>query len=214
MKGFWNIPNTLSIIRVALVPCFVVAFFLCPQELFYVPLIIFVVASLTDVVDGFIARKANMITKYGVVLDPLADKLLKIAVLLCFGIAYIIPLWISICMVSLDIAMIVTGIFLFKKQITIPSNLLGKLGTVIVSCGIVLCFFADYLEGWHRIVLYAGLITVITASLAYVLINFKSVSEKVFGKKRKSTALSNRPTDEVSKEETDAIDKETTLDKK
>lgn len=184
MPGFWNIPNTLSVIRIALVPVFVVMFFLYFPDLFYIPLTIFLIASLTDVADGIIARKSNQITPYGIVLDPLADKLLKIAVLLSFGIAGIIPIWISAGIVTLDISMIIMGIILYRKKITIPSNILGKAGTFITSCGIVLCFFAPVLNGWNRYILYAGLITVLSSFLVYFIVNIKKVWGKVFGSNR------------------------------
>ena len=85
------IPNILSIIRLALVPAFVVVFFSeSPNAQLYAGLI-FILASLTDALDGFIARRFNMVTRLGRILDPLADKLMTVSALLCVTVAGLIP---------------------------------------------------------------------------------------------------------------------------
>ena len=79
-----NVPNTLTIIRVLLIPFFV-AFMLCNITAYdnYIALAIFVVASLTDTLDGYLARKNNQVTNFGKFMDPLADKLLVCSALIC-----------------------------------------------------------------------------------------------------------------------------------
>ena len=79
-----NVPNTLTIIRVLLIPFFV-AFMLCNITAYdnYIALAIFIVASLTDTLDGYLARKNNQVTNFGKFMDPLADKLLVCAALIC-----------------------------------------------------------------------------------------------------------------------------------
>ena len=79
-----NVPNTLTIIRVLLIPFFV-AFMLCNITAYdnYIALAIFIVASLTDTLDGYLARKNNQVTNFGKFMDPLADKLLVYSALIC-----------------------------------------------------------------------------------------------------------------------------------
>lgn len=79
-----NVPNTLTIIRVLLIPFFV-AFMLCNITAYdnYIALAIFIVASLTDTLDGYLARKNNQVTNFGKFMDPLADKLLVCSALIC-----------------------------------------------------------------------------------------------------------------------------------
>ena len=79
-----NVPNTLTIIRVLLIPFFV-AFMLCNITAYdnYIALAIFIVASLTDTLDGYLARKNNQVTNFGKFMDPLADKFLVCSALIC-----------------------------------------------------------------------------------------------------------------------------------
>ena len=178
MNKFWNVPNVLSLFRLILVPVFLIVFFFAPGDNHIPALVVFLIASLTDVLDGIIARKTGQITSYGIILDPLADKLLKMATLIAFAIADIVPLWLTITLIVIDLAMIITGICLYKQQITIPSNFFGKAGTVIMSVGFVLCFFADYLNGWNLYILYAGLIMIVVSVIVYIVMNYKRVFVK------------------------------------
>ena len=75
-----NVPNTLTVVRLILVPVFVITMFApLPQSWRWLPLAIIVLSGITDVADGYIARRFNQITQLGKVLDPLADKLLVLA---------------------------------------------------------------------------------------------------------------------------------------
>ena len=184
MNRFWNVPNVLTLFRLALVPVFVIVFFLTSGN--HIPaLVVFVIASLTDVLDGFIARKYNLITPYGVVLDPLADKLLKSVTLICFAIVNIIPIWLAVTLIVIDLAMIITGICLYKQKITISSNFLGKLGTFVMTVGLILCFFDESLAGWNLYILYAGLIIIVASVIVYIVLNYKRVFN-VGNKEKKS----------------------------
>ena len=86
-----NIPNILSIIRILLIFVFVYTFFALDN--LYVALIVFLVAGATDVVDGFLARRYNWITTLGKILDPVADKMMQFAALICLLIKGLIPWW-------------------------------------------------------------------------------------------------------------------------
>ena len=178
MNKFWNVPNVLSLFRLILVPVFLIVFFFEPSDYHIGALIVFLVASLTDALDGLIARKTNQITKYGVVLDPLADKLLKSATLISFAVVGVIPVWLTVTLITIDLALIITGVCLFKRQITIPSNFLGKLGTAVMTLGLVLCFFAKSMNGWNLYILYAGLIIIIASVIVYIVLNYKRVFNK------------------------------------
>ena len=184
MKEIFNLPNILSFFRLLLVPLFILSFFYSTDGTYAAALIIFLVASFTDLLDGILARSLNQITALGVVLDPLADKLLKMSALICFGIAGVIPLWLVISVVAVDILMKVAGTFLFKREITIPSNFWGKLGTFTMTAGILLCFFVDVVNPWNLCVLYAGLIIIILSVIVYIILNFREVIDTLKGKHR------------------------------
>ena len=86
---FWNLPNTLTVLRIALVPVMVVLLWVDPSQPYQVPerwvciltMSIFVGAMITDIIDGYLARKWNLVSVAGAFLDPLADKLMVVAVL-------------------------------------------------------------------------------------------------------------------------------------
>ena len=186
-KDLCNLPNLLSFFRLLLVPVLVITFFCIPGNNYIVPLIVFLVASITDTLDGIIARKFNLITEVGIVLDPLADKLLKIATLICFGIVEVIPLWLVITLISIDISMIIAGIILYGKHITIPSNWIGKTGTFVMTIGLILCFFHNSMGGWDMIILYSGLAIILISAVVYIVKNARSVFRVFFRKNKDST---------------------------
>ena len=98
-----NLPNKLTVLRVLLIPFFVAALLAGDGQiptLRYVSAAIFIVASLTDMLDGKIARKYNLVTNFGKFMDPLADKLLVCAALICLVELKQIPAWMVIIIVS------------------------------------------------------------------------------------------------------------------
>ena len=92
-----NVPNMLTILRVIIIPFFVV-FLLADITAFdnYIALAIFIAASITDTLDGYLARKNNQVTNFGKFMDPLADKLLVSAAMICLVAMERIPCWIVI----------------------------------------------------------------------------------------------------------------------
>lgn len=127
-----NIPNLLTAIRFLLIPIFMYFFFLPEETGVGIAVIIFILAGITDTLDGYIARKYNQITKLGIVLDPLADKLMLITVLISIAISKRIPMWIIIVVAAKELFMIAGAITLYNKQnVVIPANIFGKAATVL-----------------------------------------------------------------------------------
>ena len=178
LKGFWNIPNLLSLFRLLLVPALVLTYFLVPGTNHIIALVIFVVASVTDIFDGIIARATNQVTPIGTVLDPFADKLLKISTLICFGVDGVVPLWLVILLITIDFAMIITGLFLLKRQITIPSNIVGKLGTFVMSIGLLMCFLTETFGDWGFYTICVGLCVIVLSVIVYIVLNAGRVFKK------------------------------------
>lgn len=127
-----NLPNILTSIRFLLVPLFVYVFFHEGQESIVYATYIFVLAGITDVLDGYLARKYKLITKWGQAMDPLADKLMLITVLICFTIKDYLPVLIIIIVSLKELLMILGGLFLYykKDKIVVPANKFGKIATV------------------------------------------------------------------------------------
>jgi cardiolipin synthase len=126
-----NIPNFLTLIRLFLIPVFTMVFFSGNTNSIINSVIIFAIAGITDVVDGYIARKYNLITKIGTVLDPLADKLMLLTVLTCLVVKAFIPLWVLIVVAVKEFLMIFAGILLYSQDEVVPSNGFGKISTFL-----------------------------------------------------------------------------------
>ncbi len=133
-----NIPNLLTTLRFFMIPCFLISF-RAEGECKLMSAAIFILASITDVLDGYIARKYNMTTKWGQLMDPLADKLMQISAIVSMVIAGIIPMWFIIVAAIKEGLMIVGSLFLAVKKTYVQANIFGKLNTVVLF--IALCIF-------------------------------------------------------------------------
>jgi len=130
---FFTIPNILSIIRILMIP-FIVWYY-CAKKDLTVAFVLFAISAFTDVVDGFIARKFNMITDAGKILDPIADKLTQAAVIFCLCLTInTAEMWILLgVLVIKEIAMFVMGLISLKAVDTINgAKWFGKLSTVVI----------------------------------------------------------------------------------
>ena len=165
-----NIPNALTGIRFLLVGVFI--------YLFAVPtnyigaLIVYVVAALTDVLDGYIARKCDMITDIGKLIDPLADKLMLITALVFFYIHRWIPLAILLFVVIKESVMIAGGIFLYRRKVVVFSENIGKIASLVFNLGVVMTFFYESLKPWNVILLYLAVALSFGALLQYGIKRF------------------------------------------
>ena len=127
-----NLPNKLTMFRVILIPFFVF-FMLAPYfEGYsnYIALVIFIVASLTDMLDGKIARKYNLVTNFGKFMDPLADKLLVCSAMICLIEKGLLPAWVVIVIISREF--IISGFRLIASDngVVIAASYWGKFKTV------------------------------------------------------------------------------------
>lgn len=177
-----NLPNKLTILRVCMIPFFV--FFLMFQSFGrmgkWIALIIFAAASLTDLLDGKIARKYKLVTNFGKFMDPLADKLLVCSALICFVELRLLPAWITIIIISREF--IISGFRLIASDngVVIAAGYWGKLKTVSQMI-MVLLLLADfpgtisfYIE---QIFIYASLILTIVSLVDYLIKNKSVLSE-------------------------------------
>ncbi len=127
-----NIPNMLTTLRILLIPVYLYFFYSHKENNLLFAGLIFIVAGISDVLDGYIARKFDMSTKLGVVLDPIADKLMTFTILVSFTTKGIIPPWILLAMTLKELLMIAGGLVLyfFKGKQVLPSNKFGKVATM------------------------------------------------------------------------------------
>ena len=124
-----SIPNIITLTRILLVPIIVWAIASGEMEIAFV---IFIVAGVSDAVDGFLAKRFNMTSELGALLDPLADKALLVSIYIALGLWGAVPRWIVILVVSRDI-MIVAAVmvsWLFDKPVAMKPLMVSKLNTV------------------------------------------------------------------------------------
>lgn len=165
-----NFPNKLTVLRILLIPVMVGIYYLDTEPttlntFSYILVGIFMLASLTDYFDGYLARKNNMITTFGKFLDPLADKLLVMFALLILLDIGFIPMWIVLIILAREF--IVTGIRLVavNEGTVIAASQLGKYKTVTTMLGIVLLLF--HIEMIGLIILYIGVALTIISGIDY-----------------------------------------------
>ena len=174
-KGNFNLPNILSVLRLLSI---VLLIWFFKNGMNMAAFITYLAASATDAIDGYIARKYDLITPLGKLLDPLADKLMLITVLVCMYISGILPLWIPIVIVIKEFVQIIGGFFLLhKKDTVVQSNIFGKLTTVFFSISVVLLFWHDYLAPYDKYALVFTVIFAVFALIQYIVLYVKAVEK-------------------------------------
>lgn len=170
----FNIPTLLTLTRIILIPFFVI---ITPQN----PLLgvgIFIFASLTDIFDGYYARKTGQITKFGIILDPIADKFLVISAIILLVDMVKISAWIAILIVVREF--FITGIRMFalSKDIVIPAEAGGKAKAVIQMVSIILLLMPGGIGAIDfydvgLILIYIAVVLTIVSGFQYTLSFFK-----------------------------------------
>ena len=180
-----NIPNGLSLIRILLVPGFVVTIlYYSPEKdwLRFFALGIFLCAVITDGVDGFIARKTGKRTDLGALLDPLADKILLIAGFICLSVIsnfpreYSFPPYVPVAIIAVDGIIILGWILLYMERgfLRPAPNWLGKAATVFQMASIicVLIHFAYSSYVWNTAV-----VLTVTSGMIYIIKGSRMLNE-------------------------------------
>ena len=170
-----NLPNKLTVFRVILIPFFV--FFLLYPGFSgygnYVATGIFIIASLTDLADGKIARKYNLVTDFGKFMDPLADKLLVCAALICLVDMRKLPAWIVIIIISREF--IISGFRLIAADngIVIAASWWGKAKTISQMIMIILLVadFGGVFDMIGQVMIYLALVLTVVSLVDYIAKN-------------------------------------------
>ncbi len=170
-----NLPNLLTTVRFLLIP--VMTFFLLKQN-YKIAILMYVLASITDVLDGYIARKYNMITKLGKILDPMADKLLQFAALLGLWIVGVIPFWITLIFFLKEIFMGVGALKLLKnKDVVVSSKWFGKMSTVFFFVAIIFSMLSEDITVLKPYVLPPFILALISLFFAFAMYFINYIKE-------------------------------------
>lgn len=178
-----NLPNKLTIFRVILIPFFVIALLLQPNNFTFriVADAIFIVASLTDMLDGKIARKYNLVTNFGKFMDPLADKLLVCSAMICLVELNQLPAW--VCIVIIAREFIISGFRLIASDngIVIAASYWGKFKTVFQMAMVIVMIVAlnnTVLTLIGDILMYIALALTVISLIDYVAKNKDVLKEQ------------------------------------
>ena len=173
------VPNTLTIIRFLLIPFIVMNIF---YGNYIMAFILFTISGVTDIADGCIARKFNLISNFGKLMDPLADKLTQICTIASLTLIHIIPIWILAIVLLKELIMIAGASFLYGKDVVVYSKWYGKLATVLFYLAIVFSLLISQFNLdtiWSNVDLwlfYLALVATIFSLIMYI----KDVYKKGF----------------------------------
>ena len=160
-----NIPNLLTLLRGAMIPIFYIIFFSDITNNFLWATVIFVIASLTDWLDGFLARRWNLVTNFGKIMDPLADKLLVMTALICLLAVFRIKPWAVIIILAREMAITGLRIIVASEGVVVAADILGKLKTVFQMLAIILLLLNNFIGIY---VLYVAIFFTILSGIDYV----------------------------------------------
>ena len=176
-----NLPNKLTVLRICMIPFFVAALLYengADQTMRIIANVIFITASLTDLLDGQIARKYGLVTNFGKFMDPLADKLLVCSALICLIQLGQLPAWVVIVIISREF--IISGFRLVAADngIVIAASYWGKFKTVFQMTAVVLLIFnIPPLSVLTSAVLWIAVILTVVSLVDYVAKNIKVLTE-------------------------------------
>lgn len=176
-----NLPNKITLFRIFMIPVFLV-FMLVPGILYgrYIAAAIFIIAALSDLLDGYIARKNNLITNFGKFMDPLADKLLVSSALICFVEFKQIPAWIVILIIAREF--IISGFRLIASDngVVLAAGWWGKLKTnvqMIMSVMLIINLENNFMNVLEQVFIYGALVLTIISLMDYLYHNWRLLFE-------------------------------------
>lgn len=179
----WNIPNLLTAFRILLIPVFLVVFYLPYEHAHFFSALIFVIAAITDGLDGWIARKFNQLTKFGAFFDPVADKIMIAAALIVVVEDYA-NLWITIpALIIISRELIVSALREWMAEIgkrsTVAVSSLGKLKTVaqMVAMTALLWQVSTLVKALGTMALYLAAILTLWSMYVYMVSAWQDLTD-------------------------------------
>jgi len=175
-----NLPNLLTLIRILLIPVFVI---LIINQSFLWALIIFAIAGITDGIDGLIARITHQRTELGAYLDPIADKLLLSAGFVTLAIIGMLPSWLAVIVIARDMIILLGILVMILTHIPpkIDPSWMGKLTTSLQISTILLVLMANYgilLKHLATVSIYGTMLFTILSGVHYIYIGTRMVNQK------------------------------------
>ena len=176
----WNVPNSLTLLRIVMAPLLVVVLLTEFPDKEIWGLVIFLIAALTDALDGMIARRTNRITVTGAMLDPIADKLLMSAAFISLVELGLAPAWMVTIIVGREFAVTGLRLIALERNVPISANAWGKAKTTTQIIAVSLLIFGSHLGPLRvlgPIVLWVALILTIISMVIYFRQNWRIIRE-------------------------------------
>jgi len=187
-----NLPNLLTLLRILLVPVLVVALTEEIPNGSAIAAAVFVVAAVTDGLDGYIARSRQSITTFGKVMDPVADKLLIAAALIALVSLDRLAAWVGMLIIAREFAVSGLRVAAGQQGVVIPASLLGKLKTIVQSAAVLaLIAVPDEDVVWVQVLVYAMVLVTVVSGADYFL-NFRRRLEEI---SRAGSVVPRRPSE-------------------
>ncbi len=183
-----NVPNVLTAIRMLLIPVYV-ALFVNGEK--YLALAVFLAASLTDMLDGMIARRYHLITNLGKLMDPLADKLMVLTVMFSMSIGNdaippVVPWAAVFILLGKEVLLMIGGLLMLRRRIVVYALMIGKVAHCLFIAGLTATFFHDWFlqvcVGWtltpDLLLLWLAVLCTLLALVIYVVDALRKVQSK------------------------------------
>ena len=162
--------NALSLLRIALVPFIVYSLRHPAEEAVWWTLALLATAALSDLADGFVARRFNQISRTGRILDPIADKVLLVSVGFALVLWREFSSWLLVSLLVRDLGIVIAGAFLLgKREVVVPPNRIGKNTTAVLVLTAV-CFVVDTPEPVRQTLVWISAAFLALSSASYVLL--------------------------------------------
>jgi CDP-diacylglycerol--glycerol-3-phosphate 3-phosphatidyltransferase len=163
-----NVPNLLTVVRMLLVPVVIVALLEKSGGGDLLAAIVFATASLTDAIDGYLARSRNWVTSFGKLMDPIADKLLIVAALIALVSLGRLEAWVAMVIICREFAVTALRLVVGAQQgLVIPASVLGKLKTAVQVAMVISLIAVHGRPLWVSVLVYATVLVTVLSGADY-----------------------------------------------
>ena len=183
----WNLPNILTLVRIALIPLFIVVYYLPWEWSHFASAAIFGLAALTDWVDGFLARKLDQVTAFGAFLDPVADKLIVVAAIVLLLEVHSTPWFALPAIVIIGREIVISALREWMANLGVGDNvavsMLGKIKTWIQMVAVALLLLAKPEQEWLMqigfVAIYVAALKPISSMIQYLRLAWPHLSADI-----------------------------------
>jgi CDP-diacylglycerol---glycerol-3-phosphate 3-phosphatidyltransferase len=195
-----NLPNVLTVLRIMLVPVLVVALLGNTPAGDVLAAAVFALASLTDFIDGYLARARHSITTFGKLMDPLADKLLIVAALISLVSLHRLAAWVAMVIITRELAVTVLRMGATQAGVVMAASMFGKVKTCLQIAAILAVIAVHHQPLWVSLLLYLTVLVTVLSGLDYFFGLRRRLQEAAAGTTTASNARALGATDTTGPE--------------